>query len=266
MKASRQSVSPRQQLSMEQLHGCDPSPADINHGAKNSCWSGGWQWVVFAANILWKIPLVDCQWAEMVSLFTRTLDVASEYIILYYIIYKSVSTSSFLCVPPFLWAFVTCDCSLSFWLLFSVFQRNDIAMAITKFDQFDFLIDIVPRDDLKPPKRQVRKSEDLQAVKIDPFFFFLGIYEEKKVLCLAAWGRCKHPWLEAGCKVWEGFQSDVCSALLPLSLHNQTSYLFISSMFILWVYPYHHAPDSKNYHQSLGWKNSDQTFSFVQLK
>ena len=35
------------------------------------------------------------------------------------------------------------------------FQRNDIAMAITKFDQFDFLIDIVPRDELKPPKRQV---------------------------------------------------------------------------------------------------------------
>lgn len=27
-------------------------------------------------------------------------------------------------------------------------------MAITKFDQFDFLIDIVPRDELKPPKRQ----------------------------------------------------------------------------------------------------------------
>lgn len=37
-------------------------------------------------------------------------------------------------------------------------QRNDIAMAITKFDQFDFLIDIVPRDDLKPPKRQVRRK------------------------------------------------------------------------------------------------------------
>ncbi|KAK4884756.1 hypothetical protein RN001_001027 [Aquatica leii] len=31
-------------------------------------------------------------------------------------------------------------------------QRNDIAMAITKFDQFDFLIDIVPRDDIKPNK------------------------------------------------------------------------------------------------------------------
>lgn len=33
-------------------------------------------------------------------------------------------------------------------------QRNDIAMAITKFDQFDFLIDIVPRDDIKPAKRE----------------------------------------------------------------------------------------------------------------
>ena len=32
-------------------------------------------------------------------------------------------------------------------------------MAITKFDQFDFLIDIVPRDELKPPKRQVEISD-----------------------------------------------------------------------------------------------------------
>lgn len=32
-------------------------------------------------------------------------------------------------------------------------QRNDIAMAITKYDQFDFLIDIVPREELKPAKR-----------------------------------------------------------------------------------------------------------------
>jgi len=31
-------------------------------------------------------------------------------------------------------------------------QRNDIAMAISKYDQFDFLIDIVPRDELKPHK------------------------------------------------------------------------------------------------------------------
>ncbi|PZC71516.1 hypothetical protein B5X24_HaOG213202 [Helicoverpa armigera] len=31
-------------------------------------------------------------------------------------------------------------------------QRNDIAMAITKCDQFDFLIDIVPRHEVKPNK------------------------------------------------------------------------------------------------------------------
>jgi nuclear transcription factor Y gamma len=39
--------------------------------------------------------------------------------------------------------------------VFFHFQRNDIAMAITKYDQFDFLIDIVPRDELKPTKRAV---------------------------------------------------------------------------------------------------------------
>ena len=34
-------------------------------------------------------------------------------------------------------------------------QRNDIAMAITKYDQFDFLIDIVPREEIRPTKRPV---------------------------------------------------------------------------------------------------------------
>jgi len=33
-------------------------------------------------------------------------------------------------------------------------QRNDIAMAISKYDQFDFLIDIVPRDEIKPKKEE----------------------------------------------------------------------------------------------------------------
>lgn len=33
-------------------------------------------------------------------------------------------------------------------------QRNDIAMAVTKYDQFDFLIDIVPRDEIKQSKAQ----------------------------------------------------------------------------------------------------------------
>ncbi|XP_030873897.1 nuclear transcription factor Y subunit gamma isoform X4 [Leptonychotes weddellii] len=54
-------------------------------------------------------------------------------------------------------------------------QRNDIAMAITKFDQFDFLIDIVPRDELKPPKRQttpvtmqVGEGQQVQIVQAQP--------------------------------------------------------------------------------------------------
>lgn len=34
-------------------------------------------------------------------------------------------------------------------------QRNDIAMAITKFDQFDFLIDIVPREEMKPQRKEM---------------------------------------------------------------------------------------------------------------
>ncbi|XP_063690462.1 nuclear transcription factor Y subunit gamma-like [Bolinopsis microptera] len=38
-------------------------------------------------------------------------------------------------------------------------QRNDIAMAVAKYDQFDFLIDIVPRDELKPQKRQETVQE-----------------------------------------------------------------------------------------------------------
>ncbi|XP_053975004.1 nuclear transcription factor Y subunit gamma-like isoform X2 [Hylaeus anthracinus] len=43
-------------------------------------------------------------------------------------------------------------------------QRNDIAMAITKYDQFDFLIDIVPRDELKQSKAQT-ESTPIQIVQ-----------------------------------------------------------------------------------------------------
>lgn len=80
-----------------------------------------------------------------------------------------------------------CICNITFVLLFSFYykifvyyffsrsalyfiQRNDIAMAITKYDQFDFLIDIVPRDELKPTKRQV--------------FNFLLFLFKKKISCL----------------------------------------------------------------------------------
>lgn len=42
-------------------------------------------------------------------------------------------------------------------------QRNDIAMAITKYDQFDFLIDIVPREDIKPSRREEGKANNDQV-------------------------------------------------------------------------------------------------------
>lgn len=48
-------------------------------------------------------------------------------------------------------------------------QRNDIAMAITKYDQFDFLIDIVPRDELKPTKS--RDDATRTGVPADQHYF-----------------------------------------------------------------------------------------------
>merc|ERR1712170_164740 len=47
-------------------------------------------------------------------------------------------------------------------------QRNDIAMAITKYDQFDFLIDIVPRDDIKPPQTSTSKQREDGSVRMAP--------------------------------------------------------------------------------------------------
>lgn len=53
-------------------------------------------------------------------------------------------------------------------------QRNDIAMAITKFDQFDFLIDIVPRDELKPPKRQEEVRQTVPTSEQVQYYFTLA--------------------------------------------------------------------------------------------
>uniref|UniRef100_A0A2K6RPJ2 Nuclear transcription factor Y subunit gamma n=1 Tax=Rhinopithecus roxellana TaxID=61622 RepID=A0A2K6RPJ2_RHIRO len=57
---------------------------------------------------------------------------------------------------------------------FSLLQRNDIAMAITKFDQFDFLIDIVPRDELKPPKRQEEVRQSVTPAEPVQYYFTLA--------------------------------------------------------------------------------------------
>jgi len=49
-------------------------------------------------------------------------------------------------------------------------QRNDIAMAITKYDQFDFLIDIVPRDDIKPTTKREDSSVRMVPDQVSYYF------------------------------------------------------------------------------------------------
>merc|ERR1712107_951548 len=49
-------------------------------------------------------------------------------------------------------------------------QRNDIAMAITKYDQFDFLIDIVPRDDIKPTTEREESSVRMVPDQVSYYF------------------------------------------------------------------------------------------------
>ncbi|XP_022659291.1 nuclear transcription factor Y subunit gamma-like isoform X2 [Varroa jacobsoni] len=44
-------------------------------------------------------------------------------------------------------------------------QRNDIAMAISKFDMFDFLIDIVPREEQRPTMQQSTAQVKSQTLK-----------------------------------------------------------------------------------------------------
>lgn len=55
-------------------------------------------------------------------------------------------------------------------------QRNDIAMAIAKFDQFDFLIDIVPREEAKPIKKE---NETIKPpVSLDQVQYYLQLAQQ----------------------------------------------------------------------------------------
>lgn len=56
-------------------------------------------------------------------------------------------------------------------------QRNDIAMAITKFDQFDFLIDIVPRDDIKQNKPK-EESNGRSVVNPDQVHYYFQLAQQ----------------------------------------------------------------------------------------
>lgn len=57
-------------------------------------------------------------------------------------------------------------------------QRNDIAMAISKFDQFDFLIDIVPREEAKPIKRNNQPSSVLNQEQLN---YLLQIAQQQQI-------------------------------------------------------------------------------------
>lgn len=50
-------------------------------------------------------------------------------------------------------------------------QRSDIAMAITKYDQFDFLIDIVPREEAK--MGMMKTEKDTKSVPVGFFKILL---------------------------------------------------------------------------------------------
>lgn len=54
-------------------------------------------------------------------------------------------------------------------------QRNDIAMAITKFDQFDFLIDIVPREEIKPTRKE---TQNKSIVNCDQVQYYLQLAQQ----------------------------------------------------------------------------------------
>jgi len=53
-------------------------------------------------------------------------------------------------------------------------QRNDIAVAITKYDQFDFLIDIVPREEIRPVKRPEESARTVVSSDQVQYYFHMN--------------------------------------------------------------------------------------------
>lgn len=61
-------------------------------------------------------------------------------------------------------------------------QRNDIAMAITKFDQFDFLIDIVPREEIKPQRKESIPKPVSNCDQVQYDFYLQLAQQHQKIL------------------------------------------------------------------------------------
>lgn len=58
-------------------------------------------------------------------------------------------------------------------------QRNDIAMAVTKYDQFDFLIDIVPRDEIKQSKAQNEGTTVRTSMNSDQVHYYFQLAQQQ---------------------------------------------------------------------------------------
>lgn len=57
-------------------------------------------------------------------------------------------------------------------------QRNDIAMAITKYDMFDFLIDIVPREEVKPAGANNKREDTKAALNPDQVQYYFQLAQQ----------------------------------------------------------------------------------------
>eukprot|EP01098_Paradermamoeba_levis_P014874 TRINITY_DN729_c0_g3_i1.p2 TRINITY_DN729_c0_g3~~TRINITY_DN729_c0_g3_i1.p2 ORF type:complete len:239 (-),score=67.67 TRINITY_DN729_c0_g3_i1:101-817(-) len=64
-------------------------------------------------------------------------------------------------------------------------QRNDIAMAISKTDSFDFLIDIVPREDIKPLYTQDDMARAVMTPEQLQYYYQLAQQQQQQQVALS---------------------------------------------------------------------------------
>lgn len=60
-------------------------------------------------------------------------------------------------------------------------QRSDIATAISRYDQFDFLIDIVPREDIKPRKESESTKSPAQPSEQVQYYLHLAQQHQQTI-------------------------------------------------------------------------------------
>ncbi|KAI7827638.1 histone-fold-containing protein [Gamsiella multidivaricata] len=67
-------------------------------------------------------------------------------------------------------------------------QRSDVANAVSRSDQFDFLIDIVPREEqLKPSKRSTTREDAVPSVCLSLRFSFLCYDSSEYIYVADSW-------------------------------------------------------------------------------